>query len=153
MDLLEYRSIIRNVFVALLIISVVILFLKEKNPFLFPGLWEKLLWIILILGTLNAVLYMPYEKLGFKLHRFITLRLKISGFKIKTKIVGKEEQIKIVLNAFFQFILILFLVFLFIRQFNETFLEVVDTKYFLLTIIVFGVFTIMFPPKKDLHQD
>jgi CDP-diglyceride synthetase len=125
MKLLHHRDVIRNVFIFLLAMLAVIFYLKQRDPLLFPGLEQKLIWIVLIIGILTTALYIPHEK------------------------VKKRVRKKTVLNVTFQCSLASFLVFLLIRYFNSKFLEFIDVNYFLLTVIVFGVLAALFSSEGD----
>jgi cell division protein FtsW (lipid II flippase) len=148
MELLEYRDVIRNIFIILLVVFATIYYLKQMDPFLFPGLKEKFTWAILVAGTLTVILYIPYEKVRLKIYRLRMMhKWKIRMIPIQKPnidFVEKEKIIRYILNNVFQYVLILFVVFLFVRQFKPTFLEAIEMKYLLTTVIVFGILAALF---------
>ena len=129
MDLIKNKDIIRNVFIALLSTLLILIFLRQGDPFLFPGLEERLFWVSLIFGILTFVLYLPNRKPKLK----------------------EEEFRKNFLNIAFQFILVLFLISLLVREFIS--IEFVNMNYFMITVLIFGILTIIFPAKTEKQKE
>lgn len=139
MKLFEKRDFVGNTFIMLFLVLVGFFYLKGENPFLFPGLEEKLVWLVLITGVLAFVLYLPYDKIIGK----------IKGNKIRVK---KENMIKNLLNFVFQVSLVFFLFMLLIREFVSDFFGFVDINYLMLFVILFGVLSVFYPAKSRKNR-
>lgn len=53
----EYKGVILNVFISLLVLTVLFFLYKQVNPYLFPGLEYMMLWAICIFGLLTLIFY------------------------------------------------------------------------------------------------
>jgi hypothetical protein len=53
----EYKGVILNVFVTLLVLTFLFFLYKQINPYLFPGLEYRLLWATSIFGLLTFIFY------------------------------------------------------------------------------------------------
>lgn len=83
----EYRSLILNVFLSLLVITLFFYFYKRANPFVFLGLVERLSAITVLFGLLTVILYLP-ELEDFKIPKNLLkpgFELKLPEFKFKFK--------------------------------------------------------------------
>ncbi len=195
MGLKEDRDILRNIFVSILTVFLILIYLKQDNPFLLPGVEKKFIWTILFFGTLTALSYLPQdEKWTFERNKDIRKKLATKFGKIKavrnidfkklgkrirsldirkkkkfrelgvsnnlkqsltnpikpkkrsTKNLSRDDHIiEKNLNIAFQIVLITFLGFLLIREFNAEFLKFIDVNYFLITVVGFGALSILFP--------
>lgn len=168
MELEEHKDVVRNVFVSLLVLFVIFVFLKGENPFIFPGLQQKFLWLIVALGVLTGILYIPFEdvwdwlesKFGKRKYgrKGLVERVKEKVFKKKKKRKKKkkkyswkrEDKRRTWINYIFQGVLVLFLVLLLLETIKEGLIPGwLDLNYLMGLVIFFGVVTVLFPPPEE----
>ncbi len=123
-----------QMFMGFLGCAAVIYLSQLTNNLSFPGLWKKVLYAIMILSVL----------LVFAFRKSIWESLWVIKFnQILPRIHFKQSELKSVINSCFGVALILFLLLLLIRIFQDSFLEFINAGYFLIILIILGVLTVL----------
>lgn len=158
MEIAEIKKVLLNVFVVLTVFTVFFFLYNFYKPVLFQGLTKRLVWVLLSLGLINIFLHIPYRKLILKLSGI--QRHILGGQKSQFRIESLYEQefelqkrgAREIINLLFQILLALFLVFLLIRHlYPDMIKSILDMNYFLLTVVISGIITVLFGPEKTRH--
>ena len=169
MKLSEWKSILLNVFVILLVFTIGFGVYGLYLPFDFPGLTGKFAWALLSVGAIALALYVPYGKAIPKLGRFYYYVLKMTGRSPKHKsgigiprILPRQKEsfqkknIKKTFDIIFQILLVVFLLLLLVQQFDAELVEsVLEINYLLTAVVIFGAVAAIFqaedrPKKEDM---
>lgn len=149
----------------ILAFSIFVLIYKARNPHVLPGLTEKIIWTLVILLIFLIIVSLNYSR--------ILRRIQVKLIKRKRRLIGKKKQIffekakkfgkekifeikstedylRLAINYIFQFLLVVFLIFLLINEFRS--IEFINLNYFLITVLVFGILTILFEPPKQKQR-
>lgn len=154
MKLKSYKRIVWDGFIGILAFFIFILLYRLKNPYLFPGLIEKIIWVLAVLLILLIIMSLPYKRIIQKISPILKkMKIKIKAkpsekyvkFTINIKLRSTEEYVKLAIDYIFQFLLIILLFVLLINEFKK--IEFINLNYLLITVLVFGILTIFLRPE------
>lgn len=147
MNLSTYRIIVRDTLVMMLLFTLLVYSYRYSyNPYGFPGLEKKIIFIDFLLVVLVVIVYFPYSKV-------ISRIVKVKD-KVKVGIRGIESEIRQVkyvykvLNYVFQGLLVVFLLALLTLEVKPDFIGKIPAEtleYLMVSIIFFGVVSSMLP--------
>ena len=148
------KSMVLFIFIGLLAFGIAAYFFTGKNPFAFPGLIGKLVLVCIILFILLIVLFFPYKKVfswfqeGEKPKK--EEKVVIKPKKAQKEAVQTQEYIKKAIDYVFIIALVLFLTTLVVNEFYA--LKFMNTTYFLIFVVVFGILSVIFPVKEEAKK-
>jgi hypothetical protein len=198
MEISDLKDIARDMFLLSLLALGVAAIIRLSNPFMYPRLEERLIWVCFILGIITAIFYFshefsiyrkksvattPHKKMPFggkpkplKRRNFLITRLiKLCGnlrniicLKLgnlrniiykgldnlleRYRGMDKETMARLLFRQITELMLVAYLSFMIVRILSVNFALFIDSNYLLLSILLIGLITVIFPPKKDFSK-
>jgi len=155
MALTKYKKFFTEIFLGVLLVSLVILYLRSQNPLLLPGIEKNILITLIALGLLGFALRFPNKILAIasqKIQRLMHVRVIAPASRLETIVVAsaetREQLDAMILNAVFQVLLAAFLSTLLLNEFYPKVVsQWVDLTYFMIIVMIFGAASIWAAPK------
>jgi len=97
--LLEYREIALQVFIMLLITYIFVLIYKHNNPYVLPGIEERFVCTLIVIGIITVILYLPYEKINSILKKITGISFTVDIEKVFKPVISLSLGQKFVLVA------------------------------------------------------
>lgn len=157
------RTILLSVFCGVFVFALMAYFYLLTNPLAFPGLKQKLMFVVIILAVLLVIFFVPYHKIPTKLRKKekaekVVEERPIEPVVKKETVVAKKkpkiakkiigwEGIKKGICCVFVISLILLLILLIIKEFIA--LPFINTNYFIAFVVVFGLLSLFLQPKEQ----
>jgi len=129
-------KLVAKIFFALLLLKLFIFVYRFSNPSSLSYLDAKLNIILIAILTLAVILLWPHQR------TLSSLRIFLLNLEMKES----EEYAKLAISYLFQISLIAYASFLIINEFREIGFNL---SYMLIIVIIFGIFSVIFAPKKE----